>query len=181
MGDKHLQDIYLHACINRQAPKRKRPRTGEKTDKKGGKQYTYTYNIKLSPTEMIHVCATAFTALHGIGTSRFKRIRSVTDLLPPTEGRGGHHEHPVLIADIRQQIKDQIASFPRRESHYSRKNNRNRQYLNESLTVKRMWLLYLEKYEPEQGLLYHNDRKSMDPQKAVRKGQTISQEELESD
>lgn len=88
--------MYWHDYKSRQRPKRKRPCTGERKDRRGGKQFTSTYNITLSPTETISVRASAFIAPHGVGTSRFKRLRSITDPLPPAEGRGGIQKHPVL-------------------------------------------------------------------------------------
>ena len=60
---------------------------------------------------------------------------------------------------IVKQVKEHIESFPRRESHYSRKENLNRIYLHEYLNIKRMWLLYLHTFEPEERQKYCSDRK----------------------
>lgn len=45
------------------------------------------------------------------------------------------------------QIKNHINSFPRCVSHYSRNDNREKQYLSPELSVKKMYRMYLEKYE----------------------------------
>lgn len=45
------------------------------------------------------------------------------------------------------QIKNHINSFPRCVSHYSRNDNREKRYLSPELSVKKMYRMYLEKYE----------------------------------
>lgn len=46
-------------------------------------------------------------------------------------------------------MREHIRSFPCRKSHYSRSSNLKREYLDEGLSISRIYLLYQEKYEPE--------------------------------
>ena len=49
---------------------------------------------------------------------------------------------------ITVEIDQHIRSFPSKSSQYSRKDNPNKRYLSEELSVAKMYRLYLEKYEP---------------------------------
>ncbi|KAK3701305.1 hypothetical protein RRG08_066797 [Elysia crispata] len=144
------------------APKRKRSRNGERENGKGSKCFTYEYSV--TPNDVkLQVCMEEFIALHGIGKTRLKRIIKPTTTAPLVDMRGHHDYHPTLPLEIKDKIKQHISSFPKRESHYSRSEIKHREYLDERLNVKRMWLLYLHQNEPEQRLLYTTDKKSMKP------------------
>ena len=160
IGNKQRQDIYLHGCIDMHAPKRKKFRNGERENGKGSKCFTYECSVTANGVKL-QVCMEAFIALHGIGKTRLKRIRKPTTTAPLVDMRGHHDHHPTLPLEIK--IKQHISSFPKRESHYSRSEIKHREYLDERLNVKRMWLLYLHQKEPEQRLLYTTDKKSMKP------------------
>ena len=47
------------------------------------------------------------------------------------------------------QVRDHILSFPSQESHYSRTKHAGKQYLDEKLSVQRMYFMYLQEEEPE--------------------------------
>jgi len=108
--------------------------------------------VKLLSGEHQNVCRKAFIAVYGIGKKRFERIQKEagTGMTSPKDKRDKHHNHRVIEQNIKQQINDHIRSFPRRQSHYSRKDNPNRFYLHENLNMRRMWLMYLNRYEPEE-------------------------------
>lgn len=94
----------------------------------------------------------ALCAPHGIKNGRLRRLaesKSQCDV-PPTDKRGKSigsraRKKPTVVVE---QIKAHISSFPIRISHYSRNESR-RKYLSPDLSVKKMHLLYLEKYEPD--------------------------------
>ena len=57
-----------------------------------------------------------------------------------------HQTPPNRIpAEVNDQIDQHIRSFPSKSSHYSRKDNHNKRYLSEELSVAKMYRLYLEK------------------------------------
>ena len=67
-----------------------------------------------------------------------------------SDERGKHRSRPHAISDeLKKQVREHIELFPRRKSHYSRADNKKREYLDEGLSISRMYLLYLEKYEPQ--------------------------------
>ncbi len=71
-------------------------------------------------------------------------------VLIASDMRGKHQNRANAIPDeAKQKVREHIDSFPRRKSHYSRSSNRKREYLDEGLSISRMYLLYLEKYEPQ--------------------------------
>lgn len=54
-----------------------------------------------------------------------------------------------IANEAKQKVREHIQTFPRRQSHYSRSSNQKREYLDEGLSISRMYLLYQEKYEPQ--------------------------------
>ena len=71
-------------------------------------------------------------------------------MLIASDGRGKHRSRPHAISEeLKKQVREHIESFPRRKSHYSRADNRKWEYLDEGLSISRMHLMYLEKYEPQ--------------------------------
>ena len=65
-----------------------------------------------------------------------------------------------------EQIKDHIKSFPprRTQSHYSRADNPTKFYLHENLHGRRVWFLYLSKYEPQELEKKMRRREKIDPE-----------------
>ena len=70
-------------------------------------------------------------------------------VIPPVDKRGMHENHHKIPDQIHKQVCEHIESFPPQESHYSRHDNQNKKYLPERLNIRKMYLLYLQKYEPE--------------------------------
>lgn len=63
--------------------------------------------------------------------------------------RGKHENRPNRVPDaVIELIDAHIRSFPRRVSHYSRK-DRKRYYLSPELSIQLMHRLYLQQHEPE--------------------------------
>ncbi|KAJ8889385.1 hypothetical protein PR048_008884 [Dryococelus australis] len=97
------------------------------------------------------VCKTAFCSLHAVVKCRVHKlaIHAATNVFPRVDQRGQHSNRPQKITDkINKQIEDYVISFPHRSSHYSRKESKWK-YLSSELNIKRMWMSYLEKHEPE--------------------------------
>ena len=93
----------------------------------------------------------AFCQIHGIGKRRAEDLCSklVSGILFSGDDHGKHKHRPHAISsDLKDQIREHILSFPSRESHYSRQDNRSQKYLPEGLSIARMYQLFLEKYEP---------------------------------
>jgi hypothetical protein len=66
----------------------------------------------------------------------------------PTDKRGGRRETWCKLKGLKEQIKEHIMSYPFRVAHYGESGKKAR-YLNSDLSVKIMWKMYLQKYEPE--------------------------------
>ena len=70
--------------------------------------------------------------------------------LVASDGRGKHRNRPHSIPEeVKQKIREHIKKFPRRKSHYSRSDKKKSEYLNDGLSIARMYQLYLQKYEPQ--------------------------------
>ncbi|CAG9763718.1 unnamed protein product [Ceutorhynchus assimilis] len=155
MQDKNIQDSYLGALIDVKKVVRRR-----KTTEVEKKIYSYYYHVKVGP-KSVKVCRTAFCSLHGIHKSRVLRIchsRASGSLLEKDK-RGKHQNRPNKVPDeVVATVKNHIESFPARESHYSRNKNK-KKFLPAELNVKKMYELYLEKYDFDQYSLLKNHQK----------------------
>lgn len=145
--DKVTQDTYLCGLITTKQIQRRRPKTGLGK----ARAYSCEYMIKLGEFKTT-VCKKAFCSLHGIGKARVERIVSCLQQKNhfPKENRGKHDNRPNKIPqNIIDTIDDHIKSIPSEQSHYSRSRNDNVRYLSPDLSIKRLHLLYLEKFEPD--------------------------------
>ena len=90
-------------------------------------------------------------SLYGISIARVHRIAqaSSTSICAPKDKRGKHATRPaVKLADIKNQIREYIKSFPVMKSHYSRNKSQRCKYLSPLLSIAEMHRLYIDKYEP---------------------------------
>lgn len=147
IGDRDLQNTYLAGLISTGSVNRSRPRS----DVRQRRGCSHTYKIKVGK-ETNRVCKAAFASIHGISKKRVENIAKVfncPNITSPTCKQGKHHNRPNRIsADLVEKIHSHIKSFPRRESHYGRKKSRCF-YLSPDLNVRRMYNMYLERYETE--------------------------------
>ena len=100
----------------------------------------------------MQVCKKAFCDVHAVGKRRIERLveKLSAGVLVASDQRGRHTSRPHAITEeLKQTVREHIETFPRRKSHYSRADNRKREYLNEGLSISRMYLMYLEKYESQ--------------------------------
>ena len=101
------------------------------------------------------VCKTSFAGLHGISKSRVERLAKYmsNNVTSPPDLQGKHGNRPHAIPeDTIINVENHIRSFPRRKSHYSRKDNLKHYYLSSDLNIKKMHSLYVQKHEPEEYL-----------------------------
>jgi hypothetical protein len=113
--------------------------------------FLYVFQIRNGSDEIV-ICKDAFCSLHGITANRVRRIAShaATNITSPCDRRGKHELRGNRIPDlVLSQIDEHIRSFPKRKSHYGRVDNQKRYYLSPELNMSRMYLLYLEKFEPD--------------------------------
>lgn len=109
----------------------------------------HNFQIKIGNYEKV-VCKTAFLSLHGITTSRLRRITDLVaeGVICPIDKRGGLNKSTCIPDYLKVQIQEHIQSLPYKISHYGKCGKKTR-YLSIDLNVKIMWKLYLKKNEPD--------------------------------
>jgi hypothetical protein len=110
------------------------------------KQSTNRYYITLK-NEKTRVCQRFFLATLGIGKKTIEyavRKRSIHGGFHGTDQRGRHAAWNTIKPDDIKRVKSHIESFPRMESHYSRKDSK-KEYLALDLNITRMYDLYVLK------------------------------------
>ncbi|KXJ20296.1 hypothetical protein AC249_AIPGENE28589 [Exaiptasia diaphana] len=129
MGNTNCQNLYLKGMI----VKRDIQRVGSQG--RGGKRTDHNLSIKRSAMFDYFVCDENST-----------RIKDL-----PFDGRGKSANSRVnkFSDETINKIKQHIQSFPTEISHYSRDDNPNKKYLSADLSINRMYMLYLEKEEPQ--------------------------------
>lgn len=150
IGVKHKQDIYLAGLIVSKEVVRRRPKVGRPTGV--ARTCSNVYSIRIGSFNR-NVCKQAFASIHGVSRKRIENIASQLKsndlIIVKSDGRGKQNNRPNRISDVTVQLIDtHIRSFPRRVSHYSRRDSK-RYYLSPELNIQLMHRMYLEKYEPE--------------------------------
>lgn len=92
------------------------------------------------------MCKTFFLRTLDIGNKRFSNIlkKKSADGIIETDKRGWHSPANKLQQSEINFVKDHIQSFAKYKSHYSRKNTPHKQYLDSSLSMNKMYDLYVE-------------------------------------
>lgn len=127
LADKSLQDTHLSSLITSNAPKRRRVRADPC---KAPRISANKYFIRNGLTR-IKVCKKAFIALHGVTPGRLTLlVKKLNTKATIKDTRGTHtNRHNKISEDVIKLVHDHIASFPCDQSHYSRSNNIDSQYL----------------------------------------------------
>ena len=149
LGSHDQQNKYLFGLIHKVDVKRRRGAGGH-----AGRRHTFTYHVRLCDGKAVQVCKNTFCVLHGIAKRRVEGVAAqlVDGVVIASDERGKHKSRPHSVPDeVKEKIREHIKLFPRRKSHYSRSSNRKREYLDEGLSISRMYRLYLEKHEPGAG------------------------------
>lgn len=163
IGDKEKQDTFLCGLINVNNVQRRRPLVPGTPEIK--KSVSCNYKICLVSNKL-GVCKIAFCSLFGMGKSVVDRlIKHIKSNKPsPEDLRGKHEKRPNRLSpDTIFKINAHINSFPKCQSHYSRSDNSNVQYLSPLLNVSKMYKLYLEKNEQEIFEMIQKGEKNMKP------------------
>jgi hypothetical protein len=145
--DRSQQKLYLLGVIDLHPVKYKglalqiRPRKQ--------RAFSAEYHLKASSDKRQRVCLKAFTAILSIGSKQVKLLNTYAwthGAMVPPDGRGKHKNRPNRIKAVTR-VDTHIKSFPRESSHYSLDPAADR-FLSADLSVRKMWRLYLVKYEP---------------------------------
>ncbi|KAJ8894664.1 hypothetical protein PR048_007328 [Dryococelus australis] len=139
LENKNEQDPYLSSLISVRHIARRlswKPDDQKRKDHSAAFLYKVRKNGKDCP-----VCGQAFISLHGITKGRVYNIQQ--SLLAygksPKDHRGKHDNRPIKYPSAIHDITVQhIQSFHVRSSHYSLRDNPDRKYLPESLTISKM-------------------------------------------
>ena len=96
------------------------------------------------------MCREAYASLHGVGTFQIRRIaKAVGDGVVPQAKRGCHNNRPRAISDeTKMKIDVYIRQYPYEVSHYGR-NRTKKRYLRPDLSVRNMYVMFVEKEFPE--------------------------------
>jgi hypothetical protein len=148
IADKHKQDIYLAGQITSKEVARQRPKTGTGPVRK----CSNVYNIKLGSFDR-KVCKLAFGSIHGVSQKRVENVAAQLNkndvITVGNDRRGKHNNRPNRVSDsVVELVDSHIRSFPRRVSHYSRRDSK-RYYLSPDLNIQLMHRLYLQQHEPD--------------------------------
>ncbi|CAG9773484.1 unnamed protein product [Ceutorhynchus assimilis] len=137
LGDFSKQNTFIHGLIKSESIKQKRPRDNSKSPK----SVTYQYSLKINNIN-IPICKKFFLQTFEISDGRLYRILAKKKVSDITDGRGKKiPANKINDLDVIEHIK----SFPAYQSHYSRKDNPNRKYLNPNLSIHKMYEMYVEK------------------------------------
>ena len=148
LASHDTQNKYLYGLIHKEPVKRQTTRPQSLKYRR----HTLTYHVRLQDGAQVQICKKTFCNLHAVSKRRVENLaeKLVCGILVASDQRGKHSSRPHAISEqLKKQIRQHIESFPCRKSHYSQTDNRKRRYLSENLSISRMYLLYLEKHEPQ--------------------------------
>ena len=113
------------------------------------RQYSRVFYVKRGSVS-VQVYKKAFLSMHGVSNGRLDRALKAQEAAGGTlhcDQRGRHKPGNKTKPDTVDSVVAHINSFPRYKSHYSRKDNPHRQFLNPY--IQKMYQLYKEKCERE--------------------------------
>lgn len=163
------QNSYLCSLISLINVQKRRSRAKNKNEAKlHDSSYMYRVRIKSGEDDNddsirqniteIQVCVKFFLAVHGITASKLQHLQKSLKMtgFAPKDRRGGKN-YRKLKEDILETVRSHIESFKARQSHYSLRDNQSKTYLSETLNIRKMFLLFQEKY-PEIKVAYQTYR-----------------------
>ena len=125
---------------------RKRTKQAKSRRKYSLKYFFFVENQK------IRVCKEYYLATLDISQRRIsyfhEHVKDKTTGIPHSGAIRGKHTKKVIPEDQKDFVREHIQSFPRIESHYCRKNT-NKEYLESSLTLQKMYDMYCVKCEEQ--------------------------------
>lgn len=145
-ADKSTRDSHIFSSIDVIAPVRIDSNSPSHS-------ISSRFYITLAGGQRTRICKEAFVCIYGISPGVVERIaRKKLDGI--SEGspvsfadlRGRHANRPNRIADeVKQLVVGHIRSFPTFMSHYTRTKNPQKVFLTSNLSLRKMYLLFLEK------------------------------------
>ncbi|CAH1961305.1 unnamed protein product [Acanthoscelides obtectus] len=121
------------------------------------RRVTNQYFVKVNGVD-IQICKTEFLSVHGLQNSS-KRLKLIAQQIvegrttPKRDGIGKHQNRPNKISAERvQSVHDHIKAIPKYVSHYSRKVNPNRVFLNHDLNISTLYKDYYVEWCKERGI-----------------------------
>lgn len=141
IGDFGKQNAYLCGLTHQAPIQSRRPRSGEKGEKRG----TNLFHIQ-NGASTLRVCKKFFLSTFAVSDGRLTRALSKfrAGHVPGVDLRGKHVAAQKITPEQIQSVKDHINEFPSFQSHYTRKDNPNRKYLSPELNLSKMFQLYTE-------------------------------------
>ncbi len=157
------QNLYLTGLMIRKETKKSvghkrksNPTTG-KYGKKVGRppaeesSFSVEYQIRNEKGLNQKVCQKAFVLIYGFGKRRLEVLRKKMPVgltVPEPDRRGKHSNRPLKVSEeLHEKVREHIMSFPARQSHYSRHDNRGRLYLSPELSIARTYHMFLAKHD----------------------------------
>ena len=107
------------------------------------------------------VCKGHFCTIYATTPKELVRLHKFEGT-SPTDKRKGRAPKNLTDAEVAEMIENHIGlrSFPKMSSLYSRLENPHRRYLNPNVgSIRNMWIMFLEKHEPEQARNVKNNMK----------------------
>lgn len=139
--DKRAKTTFITSSCDICEPERRRK---GKHNENSRKKATYKYFFKVKERK-IQVCKKYFLATLAVSQKTVyiaMQNRNATTNIPFSI-KHGKHEKKRIPGDMLELVKRHISSFPRVESHYCRQDSQ-REYLEGSLTIAKMYQLYEE-------------------------------------
>ena len=139
IGDYNLQNAYIQKMVAVIPISRKRT-AAEVSRRSVSRAYYVTYN-----SVSTKVCLSGFMAMHGITKKRIDNaIRKVTHTaVPEPDLRGRHAPANKIVGEKAKHVREHIRLLPAMTSHYSRAKSPSRLYLDSTLTIRKLYDLYL--------------------------------------
>ncbi|CAH0558686.1 unnamed protein product [Brassicogethes aeneus] len=138
LGTYKEQNMYIFGSIK--AIPKKRSYKKKTKRQESSRKVTYQYFVKVDGVD-IQLCKQEYLSVHGLQKSS-KRVRLICSQIaegrtvPKSDERGKHHNRANRIPlEQVQSVHDHIKAFPKYVSHYSRKKNPNRIYLNHDISI----------------------------------------------
>ncbi|KAK8375197.1 hypothetical protein O3P69_015668 [Scylla paramamosain] len=155
IGDYNLQNAYIQKMVAIMPIARKRT-AAEVSRRSISRAYQVTYNNVTTK-----VCFSGFMAMHGISKRRIDNaLRKMTHTsVPVPDQRGRHTPANKIVGERAEHVKEHIRLLPAMTSHYSRAKAPNRLYLDSTLTIRKLYDMYLswmaQTYPQESRVTFH--------------------------
>ncbi|CAH1987497.1 unnamed protein product, partial [Acanthoscelides obtectus] len=149
------QNTYLFSTI-KVIPKKRSYKKKIKRQE-SARKVTNQYFVKVNGVD-VQICKTEFLSVHGLQNSS-KRLKFIARQIsegrttPKRNGRGKYQNRPNRTSAERvQSIHDHIQTIPKYLSHYSRKVNPNRVFLNHDLNISTLYQDYYVEWCKERAI-----------------------------